>query len=222
MDMDMNLLWITLSVSALILAAAAVFFLVKRYKKIHNQIRGKKGEKRVAKVLAKYARFREAKVINGIYLPLYDETTEIDHILIAPFGVMVIETKNWAGSVYGDPNEEKWLQELGEARNYHYNPLFQNKTHIDNIRHIFKKENIYRTNVEGVVVFADRRCNLYCPRKVKAMKLKQFKKLLKSNAYEVDNKVDVEKVYNAILKYQVTDRKKIAQHDSNVKRHAEQ
>lgn len=44
MDMDMNLLWITLCVSALILAAAAVFFLVKRYKKIHNQIRGKKAK----------------------------------------------------------------------------------------------------------------------------------------------------------------------------------
>lgn len=209
---------VALSVSGGILAIAAIVYAIVRRKKNHVKALGKKGEKKVQKVLNKYARFREAKVLNDVYLPLYENTTQVDHILIAPFGVMVIETKNWIGEVYGNPAEEQWLQVAGEDRNKHYNPLMQNKTHLDNIRHIFKKANIYRVNVEGAVVFAERKCDLYCPRGVPVYTLKQFKKLLKKPAYEADNKVDVEKVANAILSQQITDKKKIANHVKAIKK----
>lgn len=210
---------ILLVAAAVLLVGLVVYFIQRRKKQKSTRI-GKNGEKKVLKVLKKFGRFYNVKILGDVYLPLYDETTQIDHILIAPFGVMVIETKNWAGDIYGDPSEDKWLQVVGDDRNHHYNPLKQNKTHLDNLRHVFKKENIYRVNVEGVVVFTNGRSNLYCPRGVPVMKLKQFKKLLKQPAYEADNKVDVEKVYNAIVKNQVTDKKKIAQHEKNVQKKA--
>ena len=50
------------------------------------------------------------------------------------------------------------------------------------------------------------------------MTLRQFKKHLKKPIYDADNKVDVQKVYNAIVKNQVTDKKKIAEHEKNVKK----
>lgn len=210
---------IALGISGLVLIAAAVIYIVMRImKKKRTKKIGKNGEKKVQKILNKYARFRDAKVLNDVYLPLYEETTQIDHILVAPFGVMVIETKNWAGSIYGDPSEEQWLQVVGDDRNHHYNPLKQNKTHVDNLRHVFKKCDVYRVNVEGVVVFAGRKCELYCPRGVPVMTLRQFKKLLKKPAYEADNKVNVEQVCKAIESQQVTDKKKIAEHVKNVKK----
>lgn len=216
--MDQNTI-IALAACVVILIIGGVIALVLRSKKKHTQKLGKKGERKVTKILKKYARFNDVKILNDVYLPLYDETTQIDHILIAPFGVMVIETKNWAGSVYGNPAEEKWLQVLGDDRNYHYNPLKQNKTHTDNIRHLFRKENIYRVNVEGVVVFAAK-TDLYCPRNAPVYTAKRFKKLLKKPVYGADNKVDVQKVYDAIVRNQVTDKKKIAEHEKNVKKKA--
>ena len=215
MDQFQSIL-ISLAACVVIILIAVAIALVIRRKKNPSQKAGKKGERQVAKVLSKFARFNDIKVINGVYLPLYDETTEIDHILIAPFGVMVIETKNWAGTIYGDATEDKWLQVLGNDRNYHYSPIKQNRGHIENIRHLFRKENIYRVNVEGAVVFAGGKTDLYCPRSLPVMTLKQFKKYLKKPAYDADNKVDVQKVYDAILRNRVTDRKKIAAHNENV------
>ncbi len=209
---------IAVAACAVILIIGGIIALVMRRRKNHPRQLGKKGEKQVGRVLKKYARFSDVKILNDVYLPLYDETTQIDHILIAPFGVMVIETKNWAGSIYGDPAEEKWLQVVGNDRNYHYNPLKQNKTHIDNLRHLFRKENVYRVNLEGAVVFAGSKVSLYCPRNVPVMTLKQFKKLLKKPAYAADNKVDVQKVYGAIAKNQVTDKKRISEHAKNVEK----
>ncbi len=214
--MDQNTL-IAIAACVVILLIGGIIYLVQRKKKKTKKL-GKKGEKKVLRALKKYSHLREVKILNDVYLPLYDETTQIDHILIAPFGVMVIETKNWAGSIYGNPAEEKWLQVVGDDRNYHYNPLLQNKTHVDNLRHLFRKENIYRVNVEGVVVFASNKTTLYCPRGVPVMTLRQFKKHLKKPIYDADNKVDVQKVYNAIVKNQVTDKKKIAEHEKNVKK----
>ena len=210
---------ISIAACVLILIIAGVTALILRSKNKQTQKLGKRGERKVYKALKKYARFSDVKILNDVYLPLYDETTQIDHILIAPFGVMAIETKNWAGAIYGNPAEDKWLQVLGNDRNYHYNPLKQNKTHTDNIRHLFRKENVYRINVEGVVVFAEK-ADLYCPRNVPVYTLKQFKKLLKKPAYSADNKVDVQKVYDVIVKNQVTDKKRIAEHEKNVKKKA--
>ena len=56
-----------------------------------------KGERVVAGILRRYACRYHGKVINDLYLPLYDQTTQIDHILIAPFGMIVVETKNYKG-----------------------------------------------------------------------------------------------------------------------------
>lgn len=215
--MDQSIL-IALAACGVILVITAIVLLIMRAKKKNLQKIGKQGEQKVSKVLKKYARFNDVKILNDVYLPLYDETTQIDHILIAPFGVMAIETKNWAGSIYGNPAEEKWLQVLGDDRNYHYNPLLQNKTHVDNLRHLFRKENIYRVNVEGVVVFPRKKTDLYCPRNVPVLTLKRFKKYLKKPAYAADNKVNVQKVYDAIVKNQVTDKKKISEHEKNVKK----
>ena len=66
---------IALSISGGILAIAAIVYAIVRRKKNHIKKLGKKGEKKVQKVLNKFARFREAKVLHDIHLPLYENTT---------------------------------------------------------------------------------------------------------------------------------------------------
>ncbi|MEG0895129.1 MAG: nuclease-related domain-containing protein [Oscillospiraceae bacterium] len=191
--------------------------LIKRRKIIKL---GKEGEAKVAKVLKSFARIRSYKVINDIYLPLYDKTTQVDHILIGFFGILVVETKNLSGEIYADPKKKDWLHIVGKQRNSLYNPLMQNQAHIDCIRYLLGKENLYNINIESIVVLTNKKCTLFCPPKLPIVNIKRFKKFLHDGRFDKDNNFDVDQIYNAIMKHKVTDKKLIANHNSNVKKMA--
>ena len=178
---------------------------------------GKDGEKKVAGILKKFAGIRSFKVINDLYLPLYDKTTQIDHILIGFFGILVIETKNLGGQIYGDPRKKDWTQIMGNKRHKLYNPLMQNQAHIDCIRHIFGEENLYNINIESLVVFTNRKAELYIPKGLPVLPVKRLKKFLHQPRFQKDTGFDVEKHYDCLMKHQVTDKKKIGEHVKNVK-----
>lgn len=205
---------------AVILIIWAVFF-IKKQKNIKI---GKEGEKRVASALKKYAGIRSYKVINDIYLPLYDKTTQVDHILIGFFGILVVETKNVSGEVYGDPKKKDWLHIMGkkEKQRKHnlYNPLLQNQTHIDCIRHLLGQENIYNINIESLIVFSSKKVQLFIPKKLPVITFKKLKKYIRHPRFEKDNDIDVPKLYDALMKYKVTDKKLLSEHNSNVKKMA--
>lgn len=85
----------------------------------HQKKLGIEGEKRVAAKLRKFAGIRSFKVMNDLYLPLYDKTTQIDHILIGFFGLIVVETKNIGGEVYGEPKKKRLAAYYGKRASYH-------------------------------------------------------------------------------------------------------
>lgn len=67
---------------------------------------------------------------HGLFIPTKVGTTQIDHLLVSPFGLFVIETKNYKGWIFGSENQPNWTQSLfGE--NYSFqNPLRQNYKHL--------------------------------------------------------------------------------------------
>ena len=75
----------------------------------------------------------EAKYAEEIHnLIIVDEkgnSHQIDHILIRPNGVFVIETKNWVGLICGKEDDEYWNVHLNRITYQQYNPVLQNKTH---------------------------------------------------------------------------------------------
>lgn len=58
-------------------------------------------------------------------------TTQIDHIVLSIYGIFVIETKNYSGTVYGAANDMYWrhINRAGVASKM-YNPIRQNNGHI--------------------------------------------------------------------------------------------
>jgi restriction system protein len=56
-------------------------------------------------------------------------TTQIDHILVSPFGLFVIETKNIKGWIFGSEQQRKWIQTLYGKKFTFQNPLHQNYRH---------------------------------------------------------------------------------------------
>ena len=115
--------------------------------KLPNNV-GKRGEKKVAKILAKC----EGTVLND-YMIIDDKgkSHQIDHILVNKKGVFVIETKNYKGRIYGDDNSERWTQVLnyGKIKNKFYSPVKQNLTHCRNLMKVLPNG----TKVITIIVF---------------------------------------------------------------------
>ncbi len=53
--------------------------------------------------------------------------SQIDHIILSPFAIFVIETKNYAGTIYGDFERPKWSV---NGKFPMMNPFHQNYGHI--------------------------------------------------------------------------------------------
>ena len=207
---------------AIVLVFVALYFGGKKLIQLRKIRVGKNGEKKVGKVLEKIAgkSANRYRVIHDLYLPLYDKTTQIDHIVIGRFGMVVVETKAMNGEIYGTEKDNDWANVVNEHKTRFYNPLLQNKTHVDCVRHILKKENIYRVNIDSLVVFSQKTAILNIPRKLPVITINLLKKYFKKARYRQDNQVDVNKVYEALMKNRVTDPEKIKQHNANVKKMA--
>jgi restriction system protein len=56
-------------------------------------------------------------------------TTQIDHTLVSPFGIFVIETKNKSGWIFGSETQANWTQVFPKRKFQFQNPLRQNYRH---------------------------------------------------------------------------------------------
>lgn len=90
-------------------------------------------------------------LFNNVILETLDGSTQIDHVLVSPYGVFVIETKNLSGWIFGDPYQKRWTQSLRRGRKYQFqNPIHQNYKHVKAVQ---KFLDIDPHSVFSVVVF---------------------------------------------------------------------
>ena len=69
---------------------------------------------------------------HDLYLPRPDGagSTQIDHVVLSPFGIFVIETKNYRGWFFGDAPQRQWTQQIYRRKSRFQNPLHQNNLHL--------------------------------------------------------------------------------------------
>ena len=93
--------------------------------------RGVWGEYRVKRALGKTV-FDKKYVIHNLLIVNEGKSSQIDHIMINPYGIFVIETKNLSGRIFGAEHQREWTQVLnyGKLKRKFYNPIMQNRTHI--------------------------------------------------------------------------------------------
>lgn len=93
---------------------------------IFPRCKGWFGEKTVAIILSSLP--QEYQVIHNVMLRIKSgKTTQIDHVVVSPYGIFVIETKNYRGYITGSVQGEKWTQNKKYSI---YNPLKQNYGHM--------------------------------------------------------------------------------------------
>lgn len=66
-----------------------------------------------------YRRFHD------VIIPSTSGTAQIDHLLVSPYGLFIVETKNFAGWIFGSEDQSKWTQVLYRKKYSFQNPLRQ-------------------------------------------------------------------------------------------------
>ncbi len=133
----------------LIVLACLLWLLLRR-----KPDKGERGEQRVARVLGETVVGKQYVVNDLLFADEKGASCQIDHVYINRYGIWVIETKNYAGRIFGSENEREWIQVLayGEVKNRFYNPVKQNATHIYQLTKYLNRKYIFH----NVVCFLDR------------------------------------------------------------------
>jgi len=88
--------------------------------------------------------------LDNLTLETPDGTTQVDHVIVSPFGIFVIETKNMAGWIFGSEREPQWTQKIFRKTFRFQNPLRQNYKHVKAVEGALE---IPSDTIHSVVVF---------------------------------------------------------------------
>ena len=175
-------------------------------------IKGKIGESAVTNTLAKIQ--GNQKIINDIFINDNGKSRQIDHIFINPKGVFVIETKNFAGSIYGKETSNEWTQYLNNKPYKFKNPIFQNYAHKKIVSQVIGDEK----NVTAIVAFTDK-CKLkVIGKRNPVMYVSQLKNFIENQSIALSDS-KIEEYYHEIMENRITDEETIKNHKSNVQQY---
>ena len=91
-----------------------------------------------------YRRFHD------IIIPSNNGTTQLDHILVSPYGVFIVETKNRTGWIFGSESQSKWTQVVYKKKYSFQNPLRQIYRHKKVLSEYLELD---ESSIEGIVFF---------------------------------------------------------------------
>lgn len=98
--------------------------------------KGKYSEKLVYKKMLQLP--DEYIIFNDLLFESNGRSTQIDHVVVSPYGVFVIETKGYKGWILGGEKSEYWTQVIYKSKRLFYNPIKQNDGHVRFLRYLLK------------------------------------------------------------------------------------
>ncbi len=87
--------------------------------------RGWFGEKRTALSLWLWLDKKTYRRYHNLIIPSSNGTAQIDHLIVSPFGLFIVETKNMKGWIFGSEQQPKWTQVIYNSKYTFQNPLRQ-------------------------------------------------------------------------------------------------
>lgn len=88
--------------------------------------------------------------LHNVTLPTADGSTQIDHLIFSPYGLFVLETKNYQGWIFGSERQSQWTQQIFKKRSRFQNPLRQNYKHTKAIQELL---GLAPEHVHSVIAF---------------------------------------------------------------------
>jgi len=149
--------------------------------------------------------------------------SQIDHVVISPYGLFVIETKNYAGEIKGKKEDKYWTV---NNRFKMYSPLFQNYGHIKAIERILQN----KTNFYSIISFTMRSRFNVDPelRKISSNELvvydvevsdyihRKISRLASEKIAPILDQSQIEEIYSTLRDKDITDKSIRAEHSKNI------
>jgi hypothetical protein len=121
---------------------------------------GSEGERRVSKALRSGADATRWGVLDDVLLRAGKVTAQIDHVVVDPQGIVLVETKTLHATIMGREADSHWTACYGKGRNKRFqNPLAQNRYHESILLNASSKAGvrILPDYFTSLVVFVDSR-----------------------------------------------------------------
>lgn len=113
---------------------------------------GMRGERLTEESL--HALPKDYKLFADITIEYDKKESQIDHIVVGPTGVYVVETKYWTGDIV-EGNSDNTVIQVKKGKNIeHYHPSKQVGTHVYRLSSVLKKEGV-RAWVRGCAHFSN-------------------------------------------------------------------
>lgn len=108
-----------------------ISFLISNFKKTKRPTRAHQTELKVSDALRKLD-MKSYVIFDNVVLPSQGNTahTEIDHIVVSPYGIFCVETKSHRGSIYAYAKNSIWTQYIGSQKHPFHSPVRQNYKHV--------------------------------------------------------------------------------------------
>ncbi len=204
--MELYLLWF------LLLAVVLLWFFRPRWSK------GELGEFKVNSGIQRLLDQEEYRLIEDLTLPFGDITTQIDQVVISPYGIFVIETKSMSGWIFGSPDRAQWTQTFPRHKQKFQNPLRQNFRHVAAVQELLM---LGSHQVFNVVVFVGD-CTLKTPMPAEVVHgVSALAKFIKSKRVPLLAEYDLQGLVDGLLEHRLQPGSKTdLAHVQNVKRQA--
>jgi hypothetical protein len=111
------------------------------------------GEYKVKTIIGFSKPNKDYYVINNLTFNDGDKSAQIDHLIIDRSGIIVIETKNRSGKIYGNESDLNWtiVYKFGKEKATFLNPIKQNDGHIKSLKKVFSRE----IPMHSIIVFTN-------------------------------------------------------------------
>lgn len=174
-------------------------------------VKGILGEKIVAFILSSLS--NDYYVFNDVYVEVGGHNTQIDHVVVSPFGIFVIETKNYKGWIFGNDDQQYWIKNMYGRKYKFYNPVLQNRAHTKALHQYL---NISNSFFIPVVVFLSG-VTLKCETTANVIKMWSLRRFIRKYTRPVFNDVEVQEIVNKLREIFVEDKAQQRKHIKSVK-----
>lgn len=200
----------------ILLIYGIVFFLISFLIGIYiPKLKGYFGERTVANQFQKLE-LEGYRILNNIMLPTSRGTSQIDHVILSPYGIFVVETKNYKGWIFGSENADNWTQVIYNSKTSFKNPIKQNYGHIYALKEVLK--DYKKINYIPIIVFTgsadlkkiDVKTDVIYPSEL-------YGAILNHRGFEQLNSSEIDRIFNLLGSISINDRKSRKLHNKNIK-----
>lgn len=134
-----------------VVVLVSLVFVIGRYA---VRIKGALGEWALHKVLSKELPASYQHYRNLVIPTATGDFTEVDHLVLSPFGIFVIEVKNYRGWIFGGEKQPKWTAQRFRSKHQFMNPLHQNYKHTQAVKQLLGLTGKDGDSVHSIVAFS--------------------------------------------------------------------